>query len=215
MTRALCAACSLAMAIMLTGCGGEQEADTQSTDIQSTDTQETTVQSNASETRKADASTGAKSREPASDEAPEVPSFDEPVTFELISRLESDRRLTVEGETNLPQATRLQVIVERELSGVRWRERVAVAEGRFVAGPFGPGSGLPDGGYRVTVDVQEGSVQPRSVQERLGEENEHLSGPLVQQSQHGLGKVARYRQRFLVGSETRRTHDQVEVLRVE
>ncbi len=209
MIRALCAACSLA--IMLTGCGGEQEADTQSTDIQSTETQETTAQSSTSETRKAEASTDAKSREPA----PELAPFNEAVTFDLTPSLGSDRRLTVVGETNLPGETRLQVIVERELSGVRWRERVAVAEGGFVAGPFGPGSGLPDGGYRVTVDVQEGSVQPAAVQGRLGEENEHLSGPLVQQSPHGLGKVARYRQRFLVGSETRRTHDQVEVLRVE
>jgi len=147
--------------------------------------------------------------------APTVPPFDQSVAIELTSRLGSDRRLTVEGETNLPEATRLQVIVERELSGVRWRERVSVEAGGFVAGPFGPGSGLPDGGYRVTVDVQEGTVQPRAVRERLGEENEHLSGPLVHLSGHGLGQVARYSQRFLVGSETRRTHDRVEVTPVE
>lgn len=151
----------------------------------------------------------------AAPEAPEVPPFDQPVAIEITSRLGSDRRLTVEGNTNLPEATRLQVIVERELSGVRWRERVSVEAGGFVAGPFGPGSGLPDGGYRVTVDVQEGSVQPDSVRDRLGEQNEHLGGPLVRQSRHGLGQVARYSQRFLVGSEARRTHDRVEVQRVE
>ncbi|MBF7051885.1 hypothetical protein IOC61_00955 [Halomonas sp. KAO] len=204
MTRALYAAVPLVLAVMLAGCGGEETSPSESTETA------------ADRTTDDEMSVATESSEPAStEEAPEVPPFDEPVMFELSSRLESDRRLTVEGETNLPQATRLQVIVERELSGVRWRERVSVAEGGFVAGPFGPGSGLPDGGYRVTVDVQEGSVQPRSVRERLGEENEHLSGPLVQQSPHGLGQVARYRQRFLVGSETRRTHDQVEVIRVE
>lgn len=204
MTRALYAAVPLALAIMLAGCGGEETSPPES------------IETAADRTTAAEVSSASESREAAStEEAPEVPPFAEPVMFELSSRLGSDRRLTVEGETNLPQATRLQVIVERELSGVRWRERVSVAEGGFVAGPFGPGSGLPDGGYRVTVDVQEGSVQPRSVRERLGEENEHLSGPLVQQSRHGLGQVARYRQRFLVGSETRRTHDQVEVIRVE
>ncbi len=147
--------------------------------------------------------------------SPEVPPFDQPVMVDVSSTLGSDRRLTVEGKTNLPEATRLQVLVERELSGVRWRERVSVEDGRFRAGPFGPGSGLPDGGYRVTVDVQEGSVQPRSVRQRLGDRNEYLSGPLVQQSRHGLGQVARYQQRFLVGSETRRTLDHVEVLEVE
>ncbi len=147
-----------------------------------------------------------------------MPPFDQPVAIEITSRLGSDRRLTVEGETNLPEATRLQVIVERELSGVRWRERVSVEAGGFEAGPLGPGSGPQRYArllHRVTVDVQEGSVQPRSVRDRLGEENEHLSGPLVQQSRHGLGQVASYSQRFLVGSETRRTHDRVEVLRVE
>lgn len=183
--------------VWLAGCsGGEEES--------ASEPEETTT---AAETR--------ESPPEATSEAPEVPPFDQPAMIDLTSRLGSDRRLTVEGETNLPEATRLQVIVERELSGVRWRERVSVEEGGFVAGPFGPGSGLPDGGYRVTVDVQEGSVQPRSVRDRLGEENEHLSGPLVQESRHGLGQVASYSQRFLVGSETRRTLDHVEVLEVE
>ncbi len=201
MARARCAILSWAllvgMALATAGCGGEGEPP-------------------ASEP--AETSSAAETPEPQvapEPEAPEVPPFDQPVAIEITSRLGSDRRLTVEGSTNLPEATRLQVIVERELSGVRWRERVSVEAGGFVAGPFGPGSGLPDGGYRVTVDVQESSVQPRSVRDRLGEENEHLSGPLVGQSRHGLGQVASYSQRFLVGSETRRTHDQVEVLRVE
>ncbi|MDR9440181.1 MAG: hypothetical protein RI841_11935 [Halomonas sp.] len=184
------------MLLWLAGCSGGEE------DVASEPTETATT---------------AETREPAetSPEAPEVPPFDQPVMIDLSSTLGSDRRLTVEGETNLPEATRLQVLVERELSGVRWRERVSVEAGGFEAGPFGPGSGLPDGGYRVTVDVQEGSVQPRSVRERLGEQNEHLRGPLVQESRHGLGQVARYRQRFLVGSETRRTLDNVEVLEVE
>ncbi|MDY7116932.1 hypothetical protein RAN53_11275 [Halomonas sp. SSL-5] len=200
MTRALCAVVPLLLVMLLAGCsGGEEEP----------------VAGEPAETSPA-ATSAAESPEPSAvPEAPEVPPFDQPVAIELTPRLGSDRRLTVEGETNLPEATRLQVIVEREVSGVRWRERVSVEAGGFVAGPFGPGSGLPDGGYRVTVDVQEGSVQPRSVRDRLGEENEHLDGPLVQQSRHGLGQVASYSQRFLVGSETRRTHDRVEVLRVE
>ncbi|TDO06910.1 hypothetical protein [Halomonas ventosae] len=166
----------------------------------------------------AETNAAAEVREPASEalpEAPAVPPFDQPVNIDIDSRLGADRRLTVEGDTNLPDETRLQVILEREFSGMRWRERVSVTEGGFVAGPFGPGSGLPDGGYRVRVDVQAGSVQPHSVRERLGEKNEHLSGPLVERSPHGLGKVARYSQRFLVGNETRHTLDHVEVKEVE
>ncbi|SFT53623.1 hypothetical protein [Halomonas saccharevitans] len=153
--------------------------------------------------------------DPAPEPTPEVAPFDEPVTIDLASRLGSDRRLTVEGETNLPADTRLQVLVERELSGVRWRERVSVAEGGFVAGPFGPGSGLPDGDYLVVVEVQEGSVQPAEVRARLGDGNQHLQGPLVAQSRHGLGQVARYTKRFLIGDETRRTQDRVDVMEIE
>lgn len=142
---------------------------------------------------------------------PQVEPFTEPVVIEIAASLRSDRRLMVDGTTNLPDATRLQVLVEREISGVRWQERTEVTEGRFAAGPFGPGSGLPDGGYRITVNMTPASVQPAAVRARLGDKGQHLSGPLVRSSPHGLGQVVRASQRFLVGSETRHTTDRVEV----
>lgn len=137
-----------------------------------------------------------------------------PLVVEIMAHvsLRSDRRLMVEGESNLPDGTLVQVIVEREISSVRWRERTRVDGGMFAAGPFGPGSGLPDGGYIVRVDVSEGSVQPAAVQTLIGHQGQHLAGELVKQSRHGLGQVATYSRRFLVGSEPRQTRDQVEVL---
>ncbi|MBT2773945.1 hypothetical protein J7J47_17115 [Halomonas sp. ISL-60] len=137
-----------------------------------------------------------------------------PLVVEIVAHvsLRSDRRLMVEGESNLPDGTLVQVIVEREISSVRWRERTRVDDGVYAAGPFGPGSGLPDGGYLVRVEVSEGSVQPEAVQARIGHEGQHLAGELVSQSRHGLGQVATYSRRFLVGSEPRQTRDQVEVL---
>lgn len=126
--------------------------------------------------------------------------------------LRSDRRLVVEGESNLPDGTQVRIIIEREISRVRWQARTQVEDGRFSAGPFGSGSGLPDGGYDVRVEVSEASVQPEAVQARIGHRGQHLAGELVSQSRHGLGQVATYSQRFLVGSEPRRTRDQVEVL---
>ncbi len=148
---------------------------------------------------------------PAQDVAP----FEEVVTVEIDARLRSDRRLLVEGRTNLPATTRLQVLVERELSGVRWQERTMVEAGGFSAGPFGPGSGLPDGGYRITVNMPAAQVQPTEVRARLGEQGEHLRGPLVALSRHGLGQVISATQRFLVGSTPRHTTDQVEVRELE
>ena len=137
-----------------------------------------------------------------------------PLVVEIMAHvsLRSDRRLMVEGESNLPDETLVQIIVEREISSVRWRERTRIENGVFAAGPFGPGSGLPDGGYIVQVEVSEGSVQPEAVQARIGQEGQLLAGELVNQSRHGLGQVATYSRRFLVGSEPRQTRDQVEVL---
>lgn len=138
----------------------------------------------------------------------------EPLMVDISTQvaLRSDRRLMVEGQSNLPDETQIRIIVEREISRVRWQARTRIENGQFAAGPFGPGSGLPDGGYDVRVEVSEGSVQPISVQARIGHEGQHLAGELVSQSRHGLGQVATYSQRFLVGSEPRRTRDQVEVL---
>ncbi|QTF93896.1 hypothetical protein [Halomonas sp. BM-2019] len=146
---------------------------------------------------------------------PTVEPFTEPVSIEFSATLRSDRRLMVEGESNLPESTRFQIVVERELSGVRWQQRTTLQDGRFGAGPFGPGSGLPDGGYTITVNLPEASVQPLEVRQRIGEQGEHLSGPLVGASRHGLGQVASTSRRFLVGSEPRRTTDRVEVLTVD
>jgi hypothetical protein len=146
---------------------------------------------------------------------PEVAPFDEPVAIEFAASLRTDRRLMVEGESNLPEGARLQIVVERELSGVRWQQRTTLQEGRFQAGPFGPGSGLPDGGYTITVNLPEASVQPLEVRRQIGQQGEHLRGPLVSTSRHGLGEVASASRRFLVGSEPRRTDDRVEVLGVE
>ena len=54
-----------------------------------------------------------------------------------------------------------------------------------------PGSGLPDGGYVVRVEISESSVQPEAVQARIGHKGQHLAGELVSQSRHGLGQWPR------------------------
>lgn len=152
--------------------------------------------------------------EPLTDESSIAEEEIAPFVAEVDAQVElrSDRRLMVEGESNLPDQTLVQIIVEREISSVRWRERTRIDNGVFVAGPFGPGSGLPDGGYTVQVESSEGSVQPEAVQEIIGHKGQHLAGELISQSRHGLGQVVTYSRRFLVGSEPRRTRDQVEVL---
>lgn len=195
----------LALCLMLAGCdGSDREKADNEPPLPSGDAQQ--EQENARQTQDS-------ARQPA-DESAELPpdvAMIDPVTVSLDARLQSDRRMLVTGNTNLPDGTRLSVLVEREASGVHWQERTTVVEGHFEVGPLGPGSGLPDGGYRLRIRTEPSSVQPRSVQQRLGEKGEHLRGSLVQDSPHGLGKVINTGLRVLVGQEVRRTSDDVQV----
>lgn len=134
-----------------------------------------------------------------------------PVEVALEAVLLADRRMQVVGRTNLPDGTRIQLEVVREASGVRWQERVVVSAGELEAGPFGPGSGLPDGHYRLRLTTTPGELQPREVQGYLGSRGEHLSGPLIVESPHGLGQQVSAVQRVLVGQQVRRTTDRVTV----
>lgn len=140
-----------------------------------------------------------------------VAALDEPVTVSLDIRLASDRRMHVAATTNLPEGTKVQLRVVREASNVRWQSRTEVREGSVTAGPYGPGSGLPDGYYRIELVTAPADVQPAEVKARIGPSGEHLDGPLVATSEHGLGKIIKASQRFLVGQEVRRTLDDVEV----
>lgn len=196
-------------ALMLSGCeGGEQEKPVVDA---STDPAVDVAEVSDGAVGESDSDSASRAASPALPPRPKVEPFDQPVAIKVEVKLRSDRRLMVDGTTNLPDTTRLQVQVQREASGVRWQERTEVTGGHFVTGPFGSGSGLPDGGYSITVNLPPMSVQPSAVRDRLGEEGVHLSGPLVSVSRHGLGKVASITQRFLVGNQPRRTTDSVEV----
>ncbi len=185
---------------LLAGCGG------------SGDEEQATLGRDYTTTRSADegsdTSSGSEGQASAATQPLEV-------TVEASMELRSDRQIIVAGQTNLPVSSNISVMVERELSSVRWRERTQVGEdGRFQVGPLGPGSGLPDGGYRIRVELMESSIQPENVRQRIGLQGENLAGDLVEQSRHGLGQVINYSRRFMIGAEPRRTQDQVEVLAV-
>lgn len=185
--------------VLLTACSGSKE---EQQDAQ-----------NSSDSAEAAASTSNQAANASGEVEAEEPQQELlTVTVETTLELRPDRRVMVSGETNLPEATQISVRVERELSGVRWRERTQVEDGRFHVGPLGPGSGLPDGDYRVSVESLEASVQPAQVRQRIGPGGEYLAGEWVKQSRHGLGQIVEYSRRVLIGSESRRTRDEVDVL---
>ncbi|GEK46353.1 hypothetical protein HPA02_06360 [Bisbaumannia pacifica] len=129
----------------------------------------------------------------ARDPAEPVAVLDEPIRVSLSALPRDDRRLDVSGATNLPEGSRLQLVVIREASGVSWRQRLQVGEdGNFEAGPLGPGSGLAAGRYTLQLSMSPASVQPPEVRALIGERGEHLSGDWVRESGHGLGRVIEY-----------------------
>lgn len=121
----------------------------------------------------------------------------DPVSVTATTQLTPARRLEVAGRTNLPDQTRLLVVLERQASGVSWQSRTEVQDGAFVAGPLGPGSGLVAGRYEIRVSMPAADVQPSAVKARIGTRGEHLMGPWVAHSPHGLGNVIEYRRDYL------------------
>ncbi|SHM38408.1 hypothetical protein [Vreelandella subglaciescola] len=130
------------------------------------------------------------------------------VSISAGAAMRDDRRLNITGRTNLPDSAQLLVVVERETSGARWHARTQVKSGQFQAGPMGFGSGVPEGDYRIRVQLAEASVQPSAVRKRIGAKGEGLEGELVAQAPHGLGRIAVYTREFSVGSEARRMNEQ-------
>ncbi len=121
----------------------------------------------------------------------------EPVSMTVTTELTESRRLEVTGRTNLPEEARLEVLLERHASGVNWQIRTQVRDGGFVVGPLGPGSGLVGGRYVIRVRMPVADVQPNAVKARIGERGEHLKGPLVARSPHGLGNIVEFSSDYL------------------
>lgn len=174
---------SVALLLVLAGCEGGSAPPASDSSKETTSAQAQVSSSSA------DIST-------ASPEQPDA--LTEPVTVTVTTELTDARRLQVTGHTNLPDRTRLLVVLEREASGVNWQVRTEVGDGDFTAGPLGPGSGLIAGRYLIRVSMPAADVQPSAVKARIGARGEYLIGPLVARSPHGLGNVIEYRQEYQV-----------------
>ncbi|APX92390.1 hypothetical protein BWR19_05235 [Halomonas sp. 1513] len=172
------------MVLALLGCGSDGDHDIGESEVEEQATAEETTAVEETEA------------------APAAAVMEEEVLIETDARLDNRRQMQVSGTTNLPEGTQLQVVVERESSRVRWRNSANVdGEGGFEAGPFGPGSGLPDGMYLIEVNMPPANVQPAAVREFIGERGEHLEGELVREANHGLGNEVRYRSQVELGDQ--------------
>ncbi len=105
--------------------------------------------------------------------------MDGDVSLRVSVEQQAARRATILGETNLPNNTELLVTVSSTSTNFTGQAKTSVQSGRFLAGPFGPTGGLQPGQYTVNVVMPIPKVQPDSVRAVIGENGEHLKGPLV------------------------------------
>lgn len=110
---------------------------------------------------------------------PAVPALSERVVLDVNVVGREERKVSVEGITNLPDDTELMVTISNSL-GYRGQESASVLGRRFRAGPFSAhGQPLPEGRYTVDVTMPIPRVQPAAVRSVIGEHGEKLSGKLV------------------------------------
>lgn len=123
-----------------------------------------------------------------------------PVTLTIsIVRLPG-HRLRVRGSTNLPPDTALLITVTKKAESSGPQSKCSVsADGQFESETLMPQKGFRPGTYLAEVVMPIPAVQPRQVQEVIGRNGEHLSGPLVEKGT--LGVTVRATKEFTVGGD--------------
>lgn len=126
-------------------------------------------------------------------------SLDGDVTIDVTVTKLPDRRIRLNGTTNLPTNTKLMLSVEEHLQGgFHGQSKSSVAsDGSFTSEAFGPTDGLKDGLYIAEVVMPIPRVQPNDVRRIIGENGENLSGPLVENGTFGVTLSAK--KEFTIG----------------
>lgn len=89
--------------------------------------------------------------------------------------------------TNLPDGTSLLFTVTSSSSPDNtYQDHAVVKEGKALAGPFGKKGELPPGKYSVDVTMSIPSTQSEGIRKVIGENGEHLRGPLVKRNPIGV-----------------------------
>ncbi len=110
-----------------------------------------------------------------------------------------DKRIVVKGTTNLPNLTSLLISLNNEKSGFGAQDKINVSNNHFSTSPLGKITGLPDGHYTIEILMPLPSTQPEKVQAVIGKQGQHLTGPLVEDSEWG-GNVVEKTIAYNIGS---------------
>jgi hypothetical protein len=116
----------------------------------------------------------------------------------LSTEVHTPLRPTIKGVTNLPDGTKLAVIVSRKESAYRAEAATQVRSGRFAIGPLSQrGNDFNPGLYNLEISVVTAADQPSSVRDVIGKQGEKLQGPLAKRD--GDSRTVRYTRTFQVG----------------
>ena len=116
----------------------------------------------------------------------------------LSTEVQTPLRPTIKGTTNLPDGTKLAVLVHRKESAYRADVSTEIRSGGFVVGPLSQrGNDLNPGLYNLEVVIAAIADQPPLVREVIGKKGEKLQGPLAKREDAGL--TVRYATTFQVG----------------
>jgi hypothetical protein len=109
------------------------------------------------------------------------------IEVQLSAEVQTPSRPTIQGATNLPDGTKLAVIVSRKESAYRVEASTEVRSGSFLVGPLSQrGNELNPGLYKLEVALVAAAQQPLAVQQVIGRQGEKLHGPLVSREARAL-----------------------------
>ena len=116
----------------------------------------------------------------------------------LSTQVQTPLRPSIKGVTNLPDGTKLAVVVSRKEIAYRAQAWTEVRSGSFAVGPLSQrGNDLNPGLYNLEGGVAAAADQPSSVREVIGQRGEKLQGSLVKRD--GNSRTVRHTATFQVG----------------
>lgn len=123
------------------------------------------------------------------------------VTLDYDVKPAPNRKLFIQGETNLPTETNLSVRVWAVAAKYDMKTDIKVFEGRFQSPDFHYNkSALTPGVYLVTVTMPVSTLQPVTVRDVIGVHGENIAGKLVRRY-NDLGASIQVRQAFDLKSD--------------
>ena len=130
---------------------------------------------------------------------------DRVVSLSVQLEFQTNKRIIINGKTNLPPDTSLMIGLEDAVTGEsRGQTKTKVLSNcTFKSEALGPLSGLKDGRYVASVTMPIARVQSDAVRRVIGNNGQNLKGPLVEKGTFGITVNAE--KRFSVGGKNAAT----------